>query len=132
MSRPSPVAVIGVFAILGLLLAPFWLNAGKPAPEPPALARPEGVACIESVAVMRTDHMRLLTAWRDLTVRKGQRTHIAGDGRTWPASLQDACLACHADKAGFCDVCHSLHAVSLHCWDCHVVKRQEPLAEKRP
>ena len=117
--RLSPAALAGILAVLAVLLAPFWLNLGQGAPEPPLLARPAGTVCIEPAARMRADHMHLLAAWRT-AVRNNTRTYTAASGRTWRISLQETCLSCHTDKAGFCDACHAMHSVSPNCWTCHI------------
>lgn len=128
-ARPSLIAVLGILAVPAALLSPFWLNAGKPAPVRPVFVLPiqrlpgetKGETCIEPTQRMATDHMRLLAAWRDQVVREGRNAYTATDGRVWFASLQNTCLDCHADKAGFCDACHNLHGVKPDCWECHVV-----------
>ena len=63
--------------------------------------------------------------WRDEVVRVNQRTFEAPDGREWEKSLTRTCLACHAEKAEFCDKCHDYLGVQPYCWDCHVDPKGE-------
>lgn len=122
--RPSLLALAGIMAVLVVLLAPFWLNAGSAPPVRPGLATPRGTACVEPAAFMRARHMQLLGDWR-AAVRDTAgsaappRTYQAGNGQRWLISLQGTCLACH-DKADFCDACHAASSVAPACWSCHL------------
>ena len=69
---------------------------------------------------MRTDHMTLLTRWRDEVVRDDDRIYVAGDGRRYYKSLTGTCMSCHSDKERFCDRCHDYAGTAPYCWDCHV------------
>ncbi len=117
------------YIIPGLLVAviaftaPFWLNIGSEAYEYPQVALPQGAqgeACIEPVEWMRAEHMTLLNTWRDEAVRLDKRVYVASDGKKWEVSLQNTCMACHANKVEFCDKCHDSNNVEPYCWTCHV------------
>jgi hypothetical protein len=64
--------------------------------------------------------MDLLMTWRDDVVRRNVRTWTAPNGKAYTASLSGTCLRCHANKAEFCDRCHTYAGVTPYCWDCHV------------
>jgi hypothetical protein len=80
-------------------------------------------ACVESVPIMRRQHMDFLLHQRNETMRYGVRTGSY--------SLK-GCIACHAkeDKKGnlipvdssgqFCQDCHQRVAVNIDCFQCHV------------
>ena len=115
----------GIIVFLALCLFPFWYNFGTQAYVRPALVLPEDEKeCVEPVEYMRTDHMLLLTDWRDMALREGLRSYTATDGRKWTVSLQNTCMNCHNDKAGFCDACHNDNNVVPDCWDCHVEPKE--------
>ncbi len=116
--------LLGLFLFLGLCLLPVFLHWGEsyigPEPVPP----PADIAgtCVEPRPYMAANHMRLLLRWRETATRgtqRNRREYTATDGRVWPISLQNTCLACHADKERFCDVCHTEAAVTPDCWNCH-------------
>ena len=111
----------GIVLFLAACAFPFLVGiASGPYTRPP-LALPEGeTACIEPVAFMRTEHMRLLIEWRDAAVRDGKRTYVAGDGKPWEASLQNTCMSCHANRRQFCGTCHDANSVRPDCWTCHI------------
>lgn len=77
--------------------------------------------CIETSEYMRRYHMQLLEEWRNSTVRNNNRTYKTSDNRTYDINLSNTCLGCHANKADFCDSCHSYSAVSPNCWECHII-----------
>jgi hypothetical protein len=122
---------IVVFVLTASL--PFWLNAARHASAaPPALERPTDEArCVAPVEYMKTSHMALLGEWRDLAVRQRRRTWTASDGRVFIVSLTGTCLRCHANKAAFCDRCHTYVGAAPGCWDCHVAP-PPPEAARRP
>jgi len=116
--------VTGIVAFLGLVTFPVWFTVaqGKDGGAP-ALAKPvRGEHCVESKAFMRANHMELLNTWRDSVVREGKRLYRSHDypNELHDMSLTKTCLNCHADRAQFCDQCHSYLSVSPYCWDCHV------------
>jgi hypothetical protein len=112
---------------------------GGPAPAPrhalqdpdrkglePAIRPARRGPCIAEPAVMRRDHMTMLSHQRDDTVRAGVR------GK--PASLK-ACVECHASAdtgsvaaAGFCVSCHAYAAVKIDCFECHASRPAAPAA----
>lgn len=118
--RAAIVATLVLF--LALVTAPVWYaRAAGVTARGPELRLPEKEkACVMPVAYMRASHMDLLVAWRDDAVRRQDRTHVSPDGRTFTKSLTGTCLRCHANKAEFCDRCHSYAGVTPYCWDCHV------------
>ena len=75
--------------------------------------------CIEPKQVIRVIHKDLLTDWRDSVVRRGMRTYLASDTKTYTMSLTRTCMNCHTDKGEFCDQCHNYMGVKPRCWDCH-------------
>ena len=72
---------------------------------------------------MRADHMQLLVAWRDESVRQAQTTYVASDGKKYDISLTGTCLKCHS-KEKFCDRCHSYAGVQPNCWSCHTAPKE--------
>ena len=70
---------------------------------------------------MAANHMDLLIDWRDQALRESKRIYVATDGKKWETSLQNTCMACHTNKAEFCDACHDANSVDPYCWDCHVI-----------
>ncbi len=113
----------GLLVFLGLATFPVWYTLARGQHgEAPKLAKPvSGKHCVESNDFMRSQHMRLLEAWRATVVRDGKRLYMSHDypGETHEMSLTKTCLRCHADKAQFCDRCHSYLSVSPDCWQCH-------------
>jgi hypothetical protein len=99
--------------------APAAADTGVPMPVVP---RGAGEACVEPVDLMRREHMDLLYAHRDETVRRGDR-----DTRH---SLS-GCVDCHSqtDASGarvavdapgqFCASCHEYASVAIDCFQCH-------------
>lgn len=80
--------------------------------------------CVESTQYMRAKHMDLLNEWKKSVTREGKRIYVASSGREYEMSLTRTCLACHSNKAEFCDQCHNYASVEyarprLECWDCH-------------
>ena len=116
----------GVLIAVVAFTSPFWLNLGGKTYVYPEVAQPTGEGkdkCIESKEWMRAEHMALLNTWRDEAIREGKREYVATDGRKWVISLQDTCMACHTNKADFCDKCHNSNNVDPYCWTCHIAPR---------
>ena len=112
----------GILIFLVLASVPFWHAgiAGK-GDYVPELKTPGPLKqCIEATPYMRSDHMKLLDAWKESVVRKGVRTYTAGDGKEYAMSLEGTCIKCHSNKEEFCDRCHSYEGVEPNCWRCHV------------
>jgi hypothetical protein len=113
----------GLLIFLGLATLPIWYTLAHGSHgEVPKLARAvTGEHCVESKENMRANHMQLLDVWRDSAVREGKRWYVSHDfpGRTYEMSLTKTCLRCHADRAQFCDRCHSTLSVAPSCWECH-------------
>ena len=123
----SKAVITGLAIAVIAFTAPFWLNLGSSTYTYPELAVPaekDGTKCIESKEWMRANHMTMLNQWRDEAIREGKRTYIATDGKEWTISLQNTCQQCHADKAEFCDKCHTANDVAPYCWDCHVAPEE--------
>ena len=110
----------GLLVFVLFFTAPFWMNVRSNQYTRPQLApATQGSECIESVEVMRSEHMRILNEWRDAALREGKRTYVATNGKVWEVSLQNTCLQCH-NKEAFCDSCHKTNSVTPYCWDCHI------------
>jgi cytochrome c len=121
------------FIILGLAIFaigitfPFWHGKGKTSAPPelsldtPAIAALPEKRCVEDTAFMRANHMKLLQAWRDESVREGLRLYTAKNGRTFEKSLTGTCLRCHSNKEQFCDRCHNYVGAKPGCFSCHVI-----------
>jgi hypothetical protein len=116
--------VAGLVVFLALATLPIWYNLATGEKDFPDLHYPhEGGQCVEDTAYIRTNHMRLLTGWRDDAVRYADRIYTARDGRRHEKSLTGTCLSCHVEKEEFCDRCHDYIAAEIHCWDCHDQKK---------
>lgn len=102
------------------------LGAGAVNAEVGANSRAAGMdRCVEPTALMRRNHMDLLTHQRDQTVHLGLRS-----GKH---SLVE-CVACHAERDGnggflpinaegqFCQGCHAAAAVDIDCFECHATR----------
>jgi hypothetical protein len=130
--RDRYVIMAALAGVLVLITSPVWyaraagMSARGPEPKLPAQEK----ACVMPVEYMRTSHMTLLMSWRDQVVRQNIRTWTAGDGKVYTMSLTGTCLRCHANKAEFCDRCHTYAGVAPYCWDCHVdpasIRRSRP------
>lgn len=115
--------VIGV----GLLLTPFFYNAGTSAKPPDPQLAPkakEAKQCVAETSYMKTSHFSLLDEWRHTAVRQGQRYYKSPTGKIYYKSLQLSCMECHSNKTKFCDQCHNYLAVVPYCWDCHVQPKE--------
>ena len=119
--------IVGLIVVLGLLLFPFWYNAGKAAkaPDPVLTARAQELkVCVAETPYMRTSHMHLLDRWRHEVVRDGARYYTSPDGKVYYKSLQVTCMDCHDNKSKFCDQCHDYMGVNPYCWDCHIEPKE--------
>ncbi|MCL2824664.1 MAG: sulfate reduction electron transfer complex DsrMKJOP subunit DsrJ [Polyangiaceae bacterium] len=127
--RDSHAIAIGSLFFIGLFSSPFWHNldfhqseSRNDAPvklEPPPNQSRYCVATTEN-AYMRTNHMRILSDWRNDTVRDNNRTTFVLDGISYERSLSKTCLNCHSNKDKFCDNCHAKTGVQPKCWNCHI------------
>ena len=120
----------GIIVFAGLFTAPFWINMLSSSHEEVKVVLPTepvtffGEArtnCVEPREWMAANHMELLIEWRDQALRENKRIYVASDGKKWETSLQNTCMACHSNKAEFCDKCHDANSVNPYCWDCHVI-----------
>ena len=120
----------GIIVFAGLFTAPFWINMLSSSHEEVKVVLPtepvtffgeERSQCVEPKEWMAANHMELLLEWRDQALREGKRIYVASDGKKWETSLQNTCMACHSNKADFCDKCHNANSVNPYCWDCHVI-----------
>lgn len=119
--------VTGLVIGLGLLLSPYFYNAGKAskAPEPELTPKAkEAKECVAPTPYMRNGHMQLLDRWRQDVVRDGDRWYKTSSGKIYNKSLQLTCMDCHSNKTKFCDQCHNYMAVSPYCWDCHIQPKE--------
>jgi hypothetical protein len=119
--------VTGLVIGLGLLLSPYFYNAGKAskAPEPELTPKAkEAKECVAPTPYMRNGHMQLLDRWRQDVVRDGDRWYKSSNGKIYNKSLQLTCMDCHSNKTKFCDQCHNYMAVSPYCWDCHIQPKE--------
>lgn len=114
----------GLVLFLGLVTLPLWFNvAAGTTPGRPELTLPEGKDPFGTAEYMRASHMDLLMTWRDEVVRNQERTVVGLDGKTYAKSLTGTCMACHVNRAKFCDRCHDYAAVKPTCWECHLEPR---------
>jgi hypothetical protein len=128
--------IIGLLIFVGIATFPFYYNIGKvnAKPEPkvdtPAIQEWEKQygkkECVESKEFMRTEHMQLITLWRDSVVRNMNRVYIStSNHKEFDMSLQNGCMHCHSNKKKFCDECHNYMAVKPFCWDCHIQPKEK-------
>ena len=123
----------GVILFVAACTFPFWINAGSGSYVRPALEKPANATeCIEPLAVMQSEHMRILIEWRDAAVRDGKRSYVAADGKIWEASLQNTCMKCHTDRQAFCGACHDANSVRPDCWTCHIAPETVKTAGTKP
>ncbi|MEJ2589283.1 MAG: sulfate reduction electron transfer complex DsrMKJOP subunit DsrJ [Deltaproteobacteria bacterium] len=113
--------IAGIMFFAAAIGFPFYWHAlGRHAPFP-ELELPVGEKkCVESAAYMRTDHMRLLHAWRTAVVRDHLFVYTSTDGRRFEMNLHKTCMGCHKSRDRFCTRCHDYNDVSPPCWECHV------------
>ncbi len=125
--KDSGKIIIGLIVFLVLITLPIWYNviggtsADRPEVEIATKNIPGKDECVMPTEYMMHNHMNLLNEWRDQVVRKGERIHIAPNGKQYNMSLTQTCLDCHSNRDKFCDRCHSYVAVEPYCWTCHVI-----------
>jgi len=120
--------IAGLIIGIGLLMSPFFYNAGKAAKAPERVLTEkakQAKECILDKAQMTASHFNLLDEWRHTVVRDGQRYYKRADGKVLYKSLQVTCMDCHSNKANFCDQCHNYMAVTPYCWDCHIAPEEK-------
>lgn len=140
--------VIGAILFLCMLAIPTWYicSSGKVAakPEPKIPEEIKEKECIEPKGWMRKNHPDLLNNWREMVIRKGERTYVASDGEKFNISLvgssealaepkpvttdeikAESCLDCHSNKEEFCTRCHVYSGVQPNCWGCHRLPKGE-------
>ena len=126
--RGKIIAGIVVFLIAATI--PFWYGRGKAVSPPdlkldtPVIQQLQDKRCVEATSFMRSNHMKLLTTWRDSVVREGHRSYRATDGKVYNASLTGTCLECHRNKGQFCDRCHDYAGSKPACWNCHIIPEE--------
>lgn len=119
--------VTGLVIGLGLLLSPYFYNAGRASKSPQPELSPkakEAKECVAPTPYMRNGHMQLLDRWRQDVVRDGDRWFKTSSGKIYNKSLQLTCMECHSNKTTFCDQCHNYMAVTPYCWDCHIQPKE--------
>lgn len=118
--------IAGIMAFVGAAAFPVYWYAVTPHTPFPDLELPATEKqCIESLAYMRTNHMRLLQAWRIAVVRDHLFIYTAANGKRFEMNLHRTCMRCHTSRERFCKRCHDYNGVSLPCWDCHVAPNQK-------
>jgi len=120
--------VTGLVIFLVIATFPFWYNLGKASSGPEIKLTEKAKAakeCVMPTTYMRAEHMQLLDLWRHSVVRNGERIFVNAQGKEFPMSLSNTCLDCHANKADFCDKCHTYASVTPYCWDCHIDNPKE-------
>ncbi len=119
--------ITGLIIFLGLITFPSWYNLvqGKASIAPELKIVTKEKKCIEATPYMRTNHMELITLWRDSVVRDGNRIYVNSDGKKYIMSLQNTCMKCHSNKSEFCDRCHNYSAVTPNCWNCHIAPEEK-------
>jgi len=119
--------IVGLIIGIGLLLFPFYYNAGKAAKAPEPQLTPkakEAKVCVAETSYMKTSHMHLLERWRQEVVRGGERYYTASNGKVYYKSVLETCLDCHSNKSTICDQCHDYMRISPYCWDCHIAPKE--------
>lgn len=124
--------IAGIAAFVAVAGFPFYWHAmGRHAPFP-ELEKPKGeTSCVEGVEYMRTDHMRLLDAWRTAVVRDDLLIYTASDGKQFEMNLHKTCMGCHQSRDRFCTRCHDYNDVSPQCWDCHVAPEVQEVRDQQ-
>ena len=127
----NPGKIIAGTAVFFMVVTfPFWYGRGKSVSPPdlkldtPAIQRLKDKLCVEPAPFMRSNHRKLLVAWRDGAVREGNRSYRATDGRVYTISLTRTCLECHSNKKQFCDRCHDYAGAKPACWNCHIIPEE--------
>ncbi|MBW2354255.1 MAG: sulfate reduction electron transfer complex DsrMKJOP subunit DsrJ [Deltaproteobacteria bacterium] len=117
----------GILVFAAAALFPFYrhlLGEDRPFPQ---LELPAGEKrCVESKEFMRTNHMRLLDAWRNAVVRDDLLIYTSQRGDEFEMNLHSTCMGCHGTKERFCDRCHDYNHVTPPCWACHVAPFEGP------
>jgi hypothetical protein len=127
--------IAGLVIGFGLLLSPFFYNAGKAAKSPNPELTPrakEAQVCVAPTEYMRNQHMNMLDSWRDDAVRRENLYYKSVDGKVYYRSLQETCMDCHSNKVQFCDQCHDYMGVTPYCWDCHIAPKETKPEEIQP
>lgn len=104
-------AGLGLIA-LPLLISVFAFAQGSQAP---VLAPAKGKGCVRPGGTMRYTHMTYLKDLRD-SVTRSEGHSLADDLKL---TGMQSCSECHADRAAFCDQCHTRAGVNLDCYGCH-------------
>ena len=113
--------IAGIMAFVGTAAFPvYWYAVTPHAPFPELELPAREKQCIESLEYMRSNHMRLLDAWRIAVVRDHRFIYTAANGKRFEMNLHRTCMGCHTSRERFCKRCHDYNGVSLPCWDCHV------------
>ena len=121
----------GIILFAAMAGFPFYWHAMGPSAPFPKLELPlKEKACVEPVAYMRSDHMRLLDAWRIAVVRDDLLIYTASNGRKFEMNLHRTCMGCHTSRDRFCNRCHDYNDVTPPCWDCHVAPEESPKHER--
>jgi hypothetical protein len=122
----SGKVIAGIAFFLIVVLSPVWYNAltGRAGYVPELKLPVNEKQCVESAAFMRENHIELLNSCKETVVRTGEREYRSGDGKIYPMSLVGTCMKCHANKAEFCDRCHTYADVQPKCWDCHIAPKE--------
>ncbi len=117
--------ILGIIVFAVLFTTPFWVGgSGEEQYKRPAVVLPENEKeCIEPVAYMRAEHMRLLNEWRDEALRNEHRIYVSSTGKQWEISLQNTCMECHSNYEDFCEKCHISNSVYPYCWTCHIIPK---------
>src|SRR3989304_2383494 len=115
--RPPPMSdrgliVGGLVLFLALVTLPLWFNvAAGTTSKLPELTLPEGKDPFGTAEYMRASHMDLLMTWRDEVVRTRGRRGVGWAGKPSAKTRPGPCLACHVNRATFCDRCHDYAGV---------------------
>lgn len=108
-----------VAAALLVMCAPLLLSlvgfARGAQPEPFLAPAKPGTRCVLETSAMRHTHMTYLGRLRDRVVREGDAATVAESETRGIRS----CGGCHAERALFCDRCHTRAGVQLDCFGCH-------------
>lgn len=117
----------GVVVFIAIASFPVWYarTTGKATIVPEPKLVNAGKECVNTKEYMREYHMTMLNEWRDEVVRDGRRLPVIIAGVEYQKSLTGTCMKCHANKADFCDTCHTYLGVSPACWDCHNFPKEQ-------
>jgi hypothetical protein len=116
------VPVLMLFAVVAFFRQPGHAETAKAPPAPVAV---DSTKCIAPTEYMRANHMQVLYAWRNSSVREGNRVYIAKNGSRFQKSL-NTCLGCHSTNRLFCFNCHMYANVKPKCWNCHLSPMETP------